>query len=311
MKELTVSLTCLGQVSKKYKFVTTNRNDMGRGGCDKTAIVPAIICMGILYVVVAGICIFLSILLMQNEEATTAFGGETDGVTPGNLQASTTLIFIAIIMFPLAFVGAYGARAHNKFLLIGYCGAAVFLMMTIYQCGTALLHLSDVPFSDADQSRCLANVRKDVDDALCKEYFIHEKVKYLRQLWFKLHVIASNQSHPASKVWNTFFIKLQKGDIVGGTCCGFQRPNHCVGLSGETCDMTIQENPDEVFYKETEICMQGLGGCRFDLPLGICACRLLIFARSSSVSAYTLFFSIPLTLDYCFSIFNYNHNLIR
>ena len=245
---------------------------MGRGGCDKTAIVPALICMAILYIIVSGVCIFLAVLLSQNEEASRAFGGGVDGVSPGNEQAAVTLIFIAVIMCPLSAIGAYGGRAHNKFLLVGYSGAAVFLMLTIYQCGTALLHLSDLPFSDADQSRCLTNVRVDVEDELCNDFFAHDNVLYLRNLWVDLHKIASNQTHPMSKVWNTFFIKLQKGDIVGGTCCGFQRPNHCVGISGETCDPTVQEIPEEVYYVETEICTQGLGGCKFDLPLGICAC---------------------------------------
>ena len=49
---------------------------MGRGGCDKTAIVPALICMAILYIIVSGVCIFLAVLLSQNEEASRAFGDD-------------------------------------------------------------------------------------------------------------------------------------------------------------------------------------------------------------------------------------------
>ena len=99
---------------------------MGRGGCDKTAIVPALICIAILYVLVSGICIFLAVTLIENEEATIAFGGGADGAVAGNEQAAVTLVFVAVIMCPLSAIGAYGGRAHNKFLLVAYCGAACF-----------------------------------------------------------------------------------------------------------------------------------------------------------------------------------------
>ena len=56
-------------------------------------------------------------------------------------------------------------------------------------------------------------------------------------------------------------VKMQKGEVTGGSCCGFGRPAHCSGNSTETCDLAVQSVTTETNYEETSICTQGAGGC--------------------------------------------------
>ena len=245
---------------------------MGRGGCDKTAIVPALMVIAIFYMICSGVLIFLAVTLASNGEASIAFGGDESGVIPGNIGASVTMIFIAFIMCPLAVLGAYSARAHNKFLLVVYCTGSVFLMSTLNATGGSLLRLSDLPVQNDAQLACLKYTRDEsVDNELCETFFTHYKVERLRSLWVELHDRGVNMSFPDYKVWNTFMVKMQKGEVTGVACCGFGRPSHCTGNMSETCDLAIQNNPEETHYEATPICTQGAGGCKFDKPMGICA----------------------------------------
>jgi hypothetical protein len=244
---------------------------MGRGGCDKTGIVPALMFIGMLYMVCAAVLIFLAVTLASNTEASIAFGANEPGVLPGNIGASITCVFLATIMCPLSVLGAYSARAHNKFLLVVYCGVSVFLMMTLSTTGASLINLSDISVRDKDQFLCIKYVRTGVEDSVCEEYLSNIKVARMRSLWVELHDRGQNMSFPNYKEWNTFMVKMQKGQVAGIGCCGFQRPSYCTGNSTETCDPAVQDDPIEHHYESTAICSQGQGGCKYDKPMGICA----------------------------------------
>jgi hypothetical protein len=235
---------------------------MGRGGCDKTAIVPAIMVIAMFYMISAALLVFLAVTLASNNEASMVYGSEDVGVVPGNISASIQMIFMALIMCPLACLGAYSARSHNKFLLVVYCGASVFLMLTLNATGGGLLALSNLPMSDATQTKCLKFAREDdVSDQVCGEFFASKNVEYLRALWVNLHDRGMNRSNPEYKEITTFMVKMQKGEVTGGSCCGFGRPAHCSGNSTETCDLAVQSVTTETNYEETSICTQGAGGC--------------------------------------------------
>jgi|TARA_B110000208_G_scaffold120393_1_gene147063 hypothetical protein len=244
---------------------------MGRGGCDKTAIVPALMFIGMLYMICSAVLIFLAISLASNNEASIGFGSEEVGTVPGNIGASVTCVFIAMIMCPLSVLGAYSARAHNKFLLLIYCGVSVFLMLTLSSTAADLLSLSNLPVNDESQFLCLKYIRTGVEDDVCEEYLSDVKVSRLRTLWVTLHDRGQNISFPNYKEWNTFMVKMQKGQVAGIGCCGFLRPSHCTGNSTEVCDPSVQSDPTEIHYETTDICNQGAGGCKFDKPMGICA----------------------------------------
>jgi hypothetical protein len=236
---------------------------MGRGGCDKSAIVTAVMVIGMFYVLFAGLLLFFAITLASNNEASIMYGSlDEQGGTPGNIVASISMVFIATIMCPLACLGAYSARAHNKFLLVVYCGTSVFLMMTLNTTGGALLTLSDLPVDTATQVACLQFVRKDdIAEKDCELYFTSKRVEYIRALWLNLYDRGMNKSNPEYKIITAFMIKMQRGEVTGGSCCGFNRPSHCTGNSTEICDPAIQDVPTEKNYESTKICTQGNGGC--------------------------------------------------
>jgi hypothetical protein len=257
---------------------------MGRGGCDKTAIVPALMVVAIFYMISSAMLIFLAVTLASNAEASIAFGGDEPGVIPGNISASVTMVFMALIMCPLAVLGAYSARAHNKFLLVVYCVGCVFLMLTLNTTGGALLRLSNIPVESDMQLECLKYTREEeVDDAVCENFFSQQKVNRLRTLWVELHDRGINMSYPDYKIWNTFLVKMQKGEVTGVACCGFGRPSHCTGNMSETCDWVKQGTPGETHYEATDICTQGAGGCKFDKPMGICAYEKMLDTTSGCV----------------------------
>lgn len=95
----------------------------------------------------------------------------------------------------------------------------------------------------------------------CKSFFADEYITRLRNLWVILHDRAQDQLQEDSKKWNTFMVKLQKGQIAAYPCCGFSRPAHCTGLTGEECSNKDQDEKTHTYYQSTQVCSQGNGGC--------------------------------------------------
>lgn len=250
--------------------------------CDKGMIVPAMLIFGVVYNLLAAILFLLGLSLGGNERATEAFAGV-------NVQAANTLIFISFILVPLSCIGAYGARAHNKFCLSGYLAVTILIMMTLWGVGTTLLTAASSDFSDDEQYKCLHYQRPDdtVDDELCLRYFRDGLVQRLRTMWLSMHQLVVENN----KEIKTLLVKMQQGRVSGPMCCGFLRPGYCVGESGETCGMEGLLEAPERMYEPTIVCRTGedtpeAGGCKFDFPIGVCGYDRL---REDSVGcAYTI-----------------------
>ena len=291
--------------------------------CKRQVIGPAMFVVGLLYLVVSALLFLVSSDLAGNAEATIAFDG-------ANISSAVWLVLIAILMCPLSITGAYGAREHNKFCLCSFCTLTLVVIFTMWGVAGSLERMSvildekGVPISKEDTLRCLTsglvggpNITTaststassssssntttapvapppKIDNTVCTQMSSNAYVGRLRTLWVLLHDTAQDQLHKDSKIWNTFMVKLQKGTINGIPCCGFLRPAHCSGDSGETCSTQIQKNPEHTYYEKTQICNQGYGGC-VSSSMGDGHCLFV-----TDVASFFILMSLFLLLFLCF-----------
>ena len=280
--------------------------------CKRSLIGPIMLVIGLLYILISSLLVLVSVNLAGNDEATVAFNG-------ANIAAAVWLLLIAALMCPLSITGAYGARKHNKFCLCSFCSLTLVLLFTMWGVAGTLERLSFIPIPEADALVCLTSghvggpngtatnltattLPNGEEEDPCTALFSDEYIDRLRKLWIILHDRAQDQSQADSKKWNTFMVKLQKGEIAGFPCCGFLRPAHCTGLSGETCNDAVQEDSQHVYYTKTQICNQGNGGCKFDKPMGICAYEDL--QPETSGCAYTMMTWIQSQMNSTASLIN-------
>ena len=249
--------------------------------CKRHVIVPGMLVTGIMYLAVAGLLLLIASALSNNAQATLAFDG-------ANIGQSVWLVLVSIAMFPLGCIAPYAAREHNKFCLGLFFLITMTILFIMWGCAGTLSAFSNLPEDDTSVLKCLSYAREedpfgendwiaewpDHRTPTCQRIFEDPFMIRLRGLWVHLHDTSLNDKLVDSKRWNTFMTKLQSGEINGGACCGFLRPAYCTGHTGEECfDEAIAKNKGERYYVKNVICNQGGGGCIFDKPLGICACK--------------------------------------
>lgn len=252
--------------------------------CKKKVIVPGMLVTGIMYMAVSGLLILLASSLAGNDQATLAYESK-------NIAQSVWLTLVAILLCPLACIGPLATREHNKFCLLIYFITTVVILCIMWGVAGSLSGFSNLVEEDRSVLKCLTYEREDdpfgenewiaeypeYRTPTCERIFTDHTMTKIRDLWVHLHDTALNDELSDSKRWNTFMTKLQSGEIAGGACCGFLRPGFCEGFSGEECFEEAQVKVEgEVYYPKNAICNQGRGGCIFDKPLGICACKSTI-----------------------------------
>ena len=255
--------------------------------CSKSSIVPSMLIMALLFLIAGGLLAIFGAVLMGHEYGTIAFGGE-------NVALGFLCFFIGGSLIPLAFVGMYGARSHNKFCLSIYVAGTVLVIFFQWGIGSGLVGIGDLTVLHPEVS---TGVQVDCNTLtpdgastpdLCKTYYAHPKMKRIFELWKYMHDRSAET--PSVK---SFMLKLQKGKLQGGMpCCGYGKPKTCIDerskcgfptgdyLQTDTCTIV-----DET-YTKTDADDPGRFGCPFEYPVGVCA--LTKINEASAGCAYTM-----------------------
>jgi hypothetical protein len=238
--------------------------------------------MALLFLITGALLAIMGFVLMGHEYGSIAFNNE-------NVGLGFLCFFIGGGMAPLAFVGMYAARAHNKFCLTVYVAATVIIIFFQWGIGSGLVGIGKLPdaIPDGIQQDCNRLVSDGSSTpAICKQYYEDPKIKRIFDLWKHMH----DQSLTTPSV-KSFLLKLQKGKVKGFPCCGFGKPSDCSedrALCGfpkgdyaatTTCTIEdaeyVKESPDD----------PGKFGCPFEYPVGVCALTKL--NEFSAGCAYT------------------------
>ena len=172
-----------------------------------------------------GVTMFgIGIVLTITDEWSQAFGSVVK-------EAGGGFVFLSLFMCPIACVGSYGSRNHNKFALlmyIGICGLSIFLMLLF---GGLILQPTLREWDYQFQLTCLSTLtsgfsnetldddQPNFDASRCQEYFNSEMYAGFKLVWYSYY-----QSSMDDTSYKQRLLELQKA----GQCCGLGRPLGCV-----------------------------------------------------------------------------------
>ncbi|EQC36186.1 hypothetical protein, variant [Saprolegnia diclina VS20] len=216
--------------------------------------------------VLAVLLFFLGIGLIVSHHTQLALGSQIG-------SSGGALIFLACLYPIPAAAGYYGAKHHNKFLLLMQAFGLGGLMSLHFMIGGAIYGTTVPSISYDEQNYCLVNIhmQNNVTRAKCMTYFQSDDYAGLSLAWqtyFNESVVDNTAASALVELQATSF------------CCGLGPPANCIPNENRfptkfpgppNVPQTVCVNSKSVsqYYPITPLCYRNQA-CPYDHPIGSC-----------------------------------------
>jgi hypothetical protein len=197
------------------------------------------------------------------------------------VQYGLSLIFLALLSGGMIYPMKYGVDRHNRFLLMMVFIFETIVFAEMINYGVLLQSYTVPEFSKTMQLDCLRNNPIIFTREQCMPFYESDRTAGFRLVW---QYYFSNKS---DKTKYQALAELQKI-----SCCGFFSPFNCVqnddkypsdkdvaGIDSKFLSRRVTCSRFEGYYLEQDNCINyydlstdppTIGGCRYDLGVGLC-----------------------------------------
>lgn len=217
----------------------------------------------------------MGIIILMEEDYARAYGEDVKGLGAGFLA-------IAAITPFSTWVGAQGAKHHNKFLLMVHATVDLALFITHLTLALTLVGLTETEYASGVRADCMKNAPEG-DSSVCAAYQASARYAGMKLVWLARYELAMSDSSTLAEL---------EGWESGGKCCGFGPPKSCTEdfspfpsylstvdvpakYTSQVTTCGYRTNWYPVVGKDANICRQYvnpnaanlvIGGCQYENP---------------------------------------------
>ena len=215
----------------------------------------------------------------------------------GEVYSNTglVLVFLCFAQLPLCLCGFYGAKSHNKCVLLSHAIYVGCIALTQLLC--ALIVILGAEPTRNDDFRLACVVMETASTPECREFYRDPLSLRFADLWSTMHQMSRR----------SVLARLELDQIASdGKCCGFDVPllcsadRHIPGLAQTTGCSAVAGFTN--YYPYSKYCGEAVseGGCPYDLPVGRCiSVEATRFSRGCLVQLHDHLLRKTRPIGYC------------